>query len=123
MQTRQLYALVSATSSGVTYVELPFNARLKCIVWSIAPTTTPANGDLCLCEVSSSPTGQTNVLDATGILAVFGLAFSVLTSGSLTAVNGWIPCDYTVKAGERLYLNTAESGGNTYQVRARLVFQ
>jgi hypothetical protein len=123
MQTRQLYANITASTAGLVFVELPFNARLKCIIWSIVPTAVPTNGDTCVVEISSSPTAQTTVLDAIGVLAVFGLSFVVLTSGSETSANGWLPCDYVVKAGERIYLNVAEAGSGTYQVRALLVFQ
>jgi hypothetical protein len=122
MQTRLIYGSISATTAGVFYVELPFNARIKCIGFAVTPTTTPASGDYIACEVSISPTNQSaGVQDAIGVLAIFSHAFGVVTSGSGIAANGWFPCDHTVKAGERIYLNATEVGTQTYQVRVLLV--
>jgi len=125
MQTRQLYGAISSTQAGAIYVELPTNARLRSVLLSITPVGAfSANSDYCMVEISTNPANQNLVNDAQGVLVCGGIAWSFTTSGASTAGASFQALmDIQLRAGDRIYLNTTESGGGAYNIRAILQYQ
>lgn len=119
MQTRQLYASVTATTAGVTYVELPTSARIKSVELSITPVGSGTAADYILAEVSLNPANQTATNDAMGVLCAAGYTIGAAASAG-TSSNVVALCDCQCKAGDRIYINATESGGSTFNVRAIL---
>jgi len=115
MQTRQLYASITATIGGTVYVELPTQARIKAIeLILIAAGALAAVTDYCHVEVSMSPNNQTAVNDALGVLA------GIAALGNHGSDSVFVLTDCQCKAGDRIYLNATESGTTTWIARAVL---
>lgn len=121
-QTRQLYASIGATTAGTIYVELPTNARLRGISWTLIPISV-ADGDYLYAEISTVSTSQVATNDAYGILAVLGGSVDITTSGAAQlGQSGFCPVDCVLRAGDRIYVNATENGNATWSLRALLHF-
>lgn len=124
MQTRQLYASVTASIAGSVYVELPTNAKIKAVDMWITPIgAMSATADSIIAEVSTVSSNQTATNDAVGVLATCGANYTIVTSGAAVAgIGRQCLCDVQCKAGDRIYLNATESGTTTWNVRAVIHF-
>jgi len=118
METRQLYASVTAT--GQVYFDAPRNARIKGVTFCATSVTASATGDTLNLEISTTSTNQTLVQDAVNIVAVAAFD-SPGSAGTREVMSFYCPSDVAIKAGDRIYLNYTEAGAATWNVRA-LVF-
>ena len=122
MRSRQLYASITATTTGTVYFDIPDNTTIRAVQWAIC-VTPAANADSLLAEISMSAQNQTAVSDAQGVISGAGCAYTITTSGAvLGALNYTTPVNVPVKAGTRIYLNATEAGTGTWSTRAIVWF-
>jgi len=122
MQTRYLYASVTAT--GQTYFDMPNNSTIRGCLFACSAATGAAAASLEL-ELSLASTNQTAVTDALNVIAI--ASFDHTAAGSPASISAvcnsfYAPCDQPIKAGERVYLNYTEAGGDTWKVRCLVWF-
>jgi len=123
MQSRQLW--VSATATGQQFFDMPSNSKIRGVVFAVTPTSFAAAADYIELEVSTQNSNQTAVADAQNIVAVMSCFHPGSgTPASLNSANHnfYSPADFSVKAGERVYLNYTESGNSTWRVRCVVWF-
>lgn len=121
MQTRQIYAALTASTSGANFVELPNNARIRKITLCICPGAAPGTGDCIEVEISRSATNQVRVNDALGVMAAAGFYYTLTTSGApVFGIQNDYLVDEQVRAGERVYLHATKTGSGTMHCKAIL---
>lgn len=120
MVSRQLYSAITATTQGTVYFDIPYNTTVRAIQFAIASTGT-VTGDWLHAEVTLSPSAQTAVNDAQGVLAVASLS-AVTSLQTDASLNATLPVNIQLKAGTRIYLNATENGSSTWVTRAVVWF-
>jgi hypothetical protein len=125
MRSRQIYASLTATSTGTLYFDMPDSSTIRGVNFAVTPSVAGANGDYIEAEISLSSSNQTAVNDAQAVVAA--ASFAALGTGTVASMaacsfNVASPANCPVKKGERVYLNVTEVGTTTWRVRAIVWF-
>lgn len=116
MRNYHLFKNFAATADAAASVQFAQSGTIKNIVL-VTSGDLDADGEGYVVEVSFVPTFQAATNDAQGILAIA----SETNTSTATAVSGTsisIPCNASVKAGDKLYLNAILVGTGDIDVFA-----
>lgn len=124
MRSRQLYNGFTASYAGTIYFDLPDDTTIRQVTFAVTCTSYSAS-DYIQPELSISSSGSQTTNDAQGLLAV--AAFECVGGGSpanvmLAAPVVTIPINWKGRKGDRIYLNSTESGSGTWVIRALVWF-
>lgn len=110
MKTTLLYAAVTASQNAANSIELANRTRVHGLQISMFADLDADLEDVTF-EISTVPYAQSNQNDSRGILFIGSIGMNLTTQGAvINRLVGFFPVDYTMQAGERLYINAAASG-------------
>lgn len=120
MQTRRLYAAITATGDAVARIQVARNSRVKAVQLVLTPGGSSLTDlDSCIISVSLQTSFQSAVNDTNDVLAMLANGFDLTTSGAaMVGTTVYIATDVPIAANEFIYLHAVESGSATWTAYA-----
>jgi len=111
-KTVRLRGSVTATTNAISNFLASRAGTIKGVQWTLQQITSVA-AMAASWELSTNSTGQLLVNDPMGQIATVGKAnTSTAAGGAVDSENFFQPCNYPIKAGDRLYLHSLYLTGN-----------
>lgn len=105
-----LYKAFTATTDAAVNVIVIASARLVAVQWATIADL-DADGEQYRLEVGWATTMQSGINDSQGAISCIAEALALTTSGiGVTRSNVVHPCDYPLKAGDKIYLHGLLTG-------------
>jgi len=123
-KTVRLRGSIAATTNAIATYLASRNGVIKGVQWTLQQITSVA-AMAASWEISTNSTGQLLVNDPMGQIATVGNAnSSTAAGGAVDSENFYQPCNYSIKAGDRLYLHSLYlTGAETTVVQASLLIE